>query len=565
MFDVGFRISNYKCFGNDACGFDQIEDVNIIVGRNNTGKSALLDIIYFATQEKLEFETATWHNNTSPTLFFETPLSETTLMSVFSPNTSGGDIHTNTHWEFGRNFINERIEIQLGNRDNSSFSKFINPLNFKPITNLPNEGHSYKVKLANAVINPLKAKVFKRVYAERNIEPEEDSNELVIDGSGKGITNLIQNFINKVHLNSYVVEKELLEELNTICFPDATFTDIVCQKPQNGPWEIFLEQEHKGRIALSSTGSGMKTIIIVLCYILLLPKVEKRELNNYLFAFEELENNLHPALLRRLISFLLKKSKEFKFHLFFTTHSNVMIDILNQIESAQIIHVTHDSKSSFAKIAQTHFHTKGILSDLDVRASDLLQSNGIIWVEGPSDRVYLRKWIDLFSDGQLIEGLHYQTVFYGGKLLSHISADPGSNSNGVQLFHVNTNNILIIDSDKRQVSDEINATKTRISEEIERNNGVVWVTDCREIENYIPIECMEKILDKSIESFPKQFDSFFDWLNTVEDTKGTYYLRKKPLLAENIIPYMNKENLILYDFQEKIQRIVKTIKYWNNM
>ena len=33
-----------------------------------------------------------------------------------------------------------------------------------------------------------------------------------------------------------------------------------------------------------------------------------------------------------------------------------------------------------------------MLNDLDVRASDLLQSNGIIWVEGPSDRIYIKRW-----------------------------------------------------------------------------------------------------------------------------------------------------------------------------
>lgn len=29
------------------------------------------------------------------------------------------------------------------------------------------------------------------------------------------------------------------------------------------------------------------------------------------------------------------------------------------------------------------------LDDLGVKASDLLQANGIIWVEGPSDRAYI--------------------------------------------------------------------------------------------------------------------------------------------------------------------------------
>ena len=37
---------------------------------------------------------------------------------------------------------------------------------------------------------------------------------------------------------------------------------------------------------------------------------------------------------------------------------------------------------------------KGCLDDIGIKASDILQSNGIIWVEGPSDRIYINKWID---------------------------------------------------------------------------------------------------------------------------------------------------------------------------
>jgi hypothetical protein len=55
-----------------------------------------------------------------------------------------------------------------------------------------------------------------------------------------------------------------------------------------------------------------------------------------------------------------------------------------------------------------------VLSDLDVRASDLFQSNGIIWVEGPSDRVYIKKWLEI-KDPSTIENLHYQFAYYGGK------------------------------------------------------------------------------------------------------------------------------------------------------
>lgn len=53
-----------------------------------------------------------------------------------------------------------------------------------------------------------------------------------------------------------------------------------------------------------------------------------------------------------------------------------------------------------------------IKSRIGVKASDLLQSNCVIWVEGPSDRIYIKKWIELFDGHNLEEGLDYQFIYY---------------------------------------------------------------------------------------------------------------------------------------------------------
>ena len=50
--DLSIKISNYKCFGDEACGYDRILPINLIIGRNNSGKSSLLDLIDFGVQPK---------------------------------------------------------------------------------------------------------------------------------------------------------------------------------------------------------------------------------------------------------------------------------------------------------------------------------------------------------------------------------------------------------------------------------------------------------------------------------------------------------------------------------
>ena len=125
-----------------------------------------------------------------------------------------------------------------------------------------------------------------------------------------------------------------------------------------------------------------------------------------------------------------------------------------------------------------------ICKDLGLKASDILQSNFIIWVEGPSDRIYLRHWIKHF-DEYLIEGVHNVIMFYGGRLLSHLTVESEAIDDFIALRSLNQNAALIMDSDREAEGEEINETKKRIEREFNKGRGISWVTAGREIENYM--------------------------------------------------------------------------------
>jgi len=76
-------------------------------------------------------------------------------------------------------------------------------------------------------------------------------------------------------------------------------------------------------------------------------------------------------------------------------------------------------------------------------------------------------------------------MFYGGRLLSHLSADDNEISEFIGLRALNQNLALVMDSDRRSARDRINDTKVRLSSEFAERPGVSWVTKGREIENYI--------------------------------------------------------------------------------
>lgn len=577
--DFSIKAKNFKCFGESPQGFDAIKPMNLIVGRNNSGKSSLLDMIEYATMEKIKVPESKRHAQRHPEFHCTAKLLDEHIKAIFQENVSSGEIPGNNHYSFGVTLIGSLLTWNLNAAKDQRFVEMgPNPDDKYPFNRVHHEKvrAGYQQQLAAQLKVPLAGKEFRRIFAERNLVPEssgitgqsEPNLNLTIEGDGQGGTHVIQSFINKAELPSELVERTMLGDLNRIFGPDAHFKDIVCQQLQDGRWEIYLEEDQKGRIPLSQSGSGLKTIILVLTYIHLLPAVAKKDLSNFVFAFEELENNLHPALLRRLLAYLGKKGLEQGCTFFLTTHSNVAIDLFSKDENAQILHVTHDGKEATVRTVATYVDNKGILDDLDVRASDLLQSNGIIWVEGPSDRIYLNRWISLWSDGSIMEGVHYQCVFYGGRLLSHLSSgDPDTVEAAVSILRVNRNAVVLMDSDKKDSEAMLNETKRRVIDEVQEMGGMPWVTQGREVENYIPAEAVASLLSTPNQvAQVDQYHNFFDYLDTLSDGAGKRYLSKKPLLAEQLVPTMTRDNISnVLDLEEQLNNLCSTIRRWNSM
>ncbi len=471
---IDLKIRNYKCFADSAGGFDTLRPTNVIVGRNNSGKSALLDLVELACDHKGVLD-ALRHQNLPSQVLLTKPLVDSELRRIFSESTSGGDIGGN-HWKFGMQFIGEKITIELQNQKKQSFVSLQSEHDYA-------RAKKHFAQVAEGVQNPLKDKLFRRLVADRDIVAENDSQATHIGKNGAGFTNTVQCYLNKSSLPSKLIEGDLLVALNRIFAPDASFSGIEVQQHGNGTWEVYLEEGEKGRIALSHSGSGLKTVLLVLGFVVLLPVIENHDLSKFVFAFEELENNLHPALQRRLVKFLRDLSVEKECLIFLTTHSSAMIDLLSHDVASQIIHVTHDGKTAKVRHVQTYYDNRGILDDLDIRASDLLQANGIVWVEGPSDRLYFNRWMALVTDGVLQEGAHYQCVSYGGRLLAHLSgAEPFQDvdaAEAIKVLRVNRNAMILIDSDKRVRNSTLNDTKKRIIAEFDEFGGMTWVSKGR--------------------------------------------------------------------------------------
>ncbi len=549
----------YKCF-DKMVEIRNIKQINIIIGKNNIGKSSILDIIEMMYNPKLKWK------NPQTDIYAEKELSQGEIRKEFGENIRGGDIRGNWY-EFGRRYIGEKFKFKIEAENASSIKTEMAEDLCRVYKIYDSKYCNHWNRLANYIQYKKDLKI-KRIYAERNIIPEEDKDEFIMDGYGNGATNAINGYLNKSQYDENIIRKTLLGKLNEIMGRDALFEEITTQQVDvNGKrkWEIFLKEKGQERVALSKMGSGLKTILLVLLYTILLSEIEqKSKLSEYIFLFEELENNLHPSLERRLLKYI-EEIAEKGATIFLTTHSSTVIDGFQNKKNAQLYHVLKENGELSIKNLDDFYGKSGCLDDLGIKASDILQSNGIIWVEGPSDRIYINKWIELWTKGEIKEGMDYQCVFYGGRLLSNISFVSDEINDLIKLVNVNKNSIILIDSDITEEGKEINKTKSRIKKEVESNGNICWITKGKEIENYIPQKLLEEKYHKKFSKDFNKYDKINEYLNKqVGELAGDKFFREKIKFAKSIVNLMTKENMEnSLDINSNMRKIIEKIKKWN--
>lgn len=191
-------------------------------------------------------------------------------------------------------------------------------------------------------------------------------------------------------------------------------------------------------------GDGIQTLITIFYKVFF----EK----NSIFLIEEPENTLHPSMQRRMIdTFYSKDIKEQNHQFFITTHSNHLMDLSldhNDISIYKFNTLPDDRKL----VEQVDSGNESVLFELGVNNSSVFIANSTIWVEGVTDRFYLKKILDLYLENEqpalyLKEDVDYAFVEYGGSNVTHFNFSDEEDGENIFVKRIAGKSLLIADTD----------------------------------------------------------------------------------------------------------------------
>lgn len=282
---------------------------------------------------------------------------------------------------------------------------------------------------------------------------------------------------------------------------------------ENSSNNIIIHIDGEADRKLYELGDGIQALILLMFPIFM------AEEGAYIFI-DEPEINLHPGIQRLFLDQISNNTtlREKNLKYFISTHSNHFLDLTIKKDYVSIYSFSQrknqNGNDKQFEIRNTNQGDNSILKEIGVNNSSVFLANCSIWVEGISDRNYIKAFLKAYIDDTsnnaeiLKEDIDFAFFEYAGSNIDHyifeqlnaeMEDDIKKNINALAL---NNKIFLLADSDNINVGSK----KYERIKSLEQNNNIdtYIIKNIREIENIltkeiwiktIPFYCNKKLLD----------------------------------------------------------------------
>lgn len=333
----------------------------------------------------------------------------------------------------------------------------------------------------------------------RGMRPLGDSSDLYLDRTNKDYFPSVQKDQLKIvtgfdlynllarFLLGQPEERERIREYERILGNEFFGGKEVTLIPQYNKDTVAVKIGTDDQFPIYDLGDGLQQVIIITSAAYL-------EQTPSIFFIEEPEACLHPGLLRKLALFLLNHTGH---QYLATTHSNHLLDLAESNQNVLIYKVSKvDSEDGPNFQIDECTRDRDLLAELGVSASSVYLANATIWIEGITDRLYLKsfmkKYLEDFEDSVfkiklqgLLENFHYAFVEYQGGTLGHWGFEDGDTTDRLNASKLCSAAFLIADGDISSKGDRARILNDELEERF-------YLLPAKEIENLLPLNVIEE-------------------------------------------------------------------------
>jgi len=420
-----FSVENYKVF-KDTFSIDFSKDsIAILTGRNNTGKSTVLEAINCFFQKETKAKTI-------PNDCFSTNGKKIILKAVFESAGEKITIVKKYKEEATPSFFDENdVEINAKHELKDKLNEILNnkPFYITPAM-LPDD------------INGLIQDIYKEIL-KGNLDKLEDNNgEGEENDLAKEYTQLKKsypNFLRKLKLNT----DRLLEEvsgdvsgnlrtlfsnehlsLNVVGGESEGFSSSDILKTTSS--SVHINSSKQTEMPLANQGTGLQRMSLIYLIQNMIEKKLMGESDDKLLLIDEPEAFLHPEAVRALSQSLYKIGE--KMPLMISTHSPILIDLSERHTSIQVFRVGEKAAIQLYKSKNNHFDEDDIknmkiLNYVDSYVNEFFFADKVVIVEGDTEYIAFKHLAKLNKENvHIIRARGKATICTLMKILNQFNA-----------------------------------------------------------------------------------------------------------------------------------------------